>query len=307
MNHRNNFHDIYLENYYSPFPREKSNREALKYSYAKKLKNNKTIIDIPPSVTLSYMNKNPLYFDIKKHNNRVSAARRPKTAKQKFCKSSTNFYTNKNKNTIINNCLIYDNKKLEQILNNTKNKFIAPRNKLNKGCELVPGLIYKPMNPRPTLTPEEALRIINKINFPSPPLNGKAAFQGGGRAEAGTKGNVSGKHGVEAFHLAAALDGFAADAEDISCPGLFRGILFLQTKLTKLVVVQREDLYLGRAVYLDCGHDSAVYCAGEHISAVIVCVLAYEVDAACRCIKDTFLSEEGLEFFLDFLFHIIDY
>ena len=172
MNHRNNFHDIYLENYYSPFPREKSNREALKYSYAKKLKNNKTIIDIPPSVTLSYMNKNPLYFDIKKHNNRVSAARRPKTAKQKFCKSSTNFYTNKNKNTIINNCLIYDNKKLEQILNNTKNKFIAPRNKLNKGCELVPGLIYKPMNPRPTLTPEEALRIINKINFPSPPLNG---------------------------------------------------------------------------------------------------------------------------------------
>ena len=33
------------------------------------------------------------------------------------------------------------------------------------------GLIYKPMNPRPILTPDEALRIINKINFPSPPEN----------------------------------------------------------------------------------------------------------------------------------------
>jgi len=27
------------------------------------------------------------------------------------------------------------------------------------------GLIYKPMNPRPQLTPDEALRILNKINF----------------------------------------------------------------------------------------------------------------------------------------------
>ena len=171
MNYRNNFHEIYLENYYSPFPREKSNREALKYSYAKKIKNNKTIIDIPPSVTLSYMNKNPLYFDIKKYNNRISAARRPKTSKQRLSKSSTNFFSHKNNNNIINNCTIYDNKKLEEILNNTKNKFIAPRNKLNKGCELVQGLIYKPMNPRPHLTPEEALKIINKINFPSPPKN----------------------------------------------------------------------------------------------------------------------------------------
>ena len=171
MKYNNNYKDIYLENYYSPFPREKSNREALKYSYAKKLKNNKTIIDIPPSVTLSYMSKNPLYFDIKNHNNRISNARRPKTSNQRMNKSSTNFYQNKNNNNIINNCTIYDNKKLEEILNTTKNKFIAPRKRLNKGCENVTGLIYRPMNPRPSLTPEEALRILNKINFPSPPQN----------------------------------------------------------------------------------------------------------------------------------------
>ena len=169
MNRNNNFHDIYLENYYSPFPREKSNKEALKYSYAKKIKNNKTIIDIPPSVTLSYMNKNPLYFDIKKHNNRMNEGRRPKTCNRRMNKSSTNFYKNNNTNAI-NHC-IYDNKKLEEILNSTKNKFTAPRYKLNNQCELMQGLIYKPMNPRPQLTPDEALRILNKINFPEPPKN----------------------------------------------------------------------------------------------------------------------------------------
>lgn len=165
MKGRNTYHDIYLDNYYSPFPREKSNREALKYSYAKKLKNNKTIIDIPPSVTLSYMSKNPLYFDIKKHNNRISKAVRPKSSNPKYNK----LYNNNNH--IYSCCTIYDNKKLEDILNSTKEKFIAPRKKLNKGCEVMQGLIYKPMNPRPILTPDEALRIINKINFPSPPEN----------------------------------------------------------------------------------------------------------------------------------------
>ena len=97
MNKHLTYHDIYLDNYYSPFPREKSNKEVLKYSSAKKLKNNKTIIDIPPSVTASYMQKNPFYFDLKKHSARISQSRRPKTSNKKLSKSSTNFYT-KNKN-----------------------------------------------------------------------------------------------------------------------------------------------------------------------------------------------------------------
>ena len=175
MKQINKYRDIYLDNYYSPFPREKSNREALRYSYAKKLKNNKTIIDIPPSVTLSYMSKNPLYFDLKKHKNQMIKARRPKTSNQRLNKSSTNIYNNNNYNNckkyIYNNYTIYDNKKLEEILNNTKDKFTATRNKLKKGCESVNGLIYKPMNPRPHLTPDEALKILYKIKFPSPPQN----------------------------------------------------------------------------------------------------------------------------------------
>ena len=66
MKKNNNFRDIYVTNYYSSFPRQKSNKQVLKYSQVKKLKDNKAIIDIPPSVTFSYMQKNPLYFDIKK-------------------------------------------------------------------------------------------------------------------------------------------------------------------------------------------------------------------------------------------------
>ena len=81
MNKNYNFRDVYLDNYYSPFPRQKSNREVLNYSQTKKLSNNTAIIDIPPSVTLSYMRKNPIYFETKKYSNRVSKGKsRPKTA-----------------------------------------------------------------------------------------------------------------------------------------------------------------------------------------------------------------------------------
>ena len=39
------------DDYYSPFPREKSNREVLKQSYSKKIPDNETLIDISPNVT----------------------------------------------------------------------------------------------------------------------------------------------------------------------------------------------------------------------------------------------------------------
>jgi hypothetical protein len=84
MNKNYNFRDIYLENYYSPFPRQKSNREALKYSQTKKLTDNKAIIDIPPSVTFSYMKKNPIYFETKKYSRRISKGKRPQTTKNKI-------------------------------------------------------------------------------------------------------------------------------------------------------------------------------------------------------------------------------
>lgn len=173
MNKNYNFRDVYLDNYYSPFPRQKSNREVLNYSQTKKLPNNTAIIDIPPSVTLSYMRKNPIYFQTKKYSHRVSKGKsRPKTAinkksKNNFSKSQRNFYSNKK--NIINNCIVYDNKKLEQIFKNSNDKIITDRKTLKSGKELIPSYISRPMNPRPNLTQKEALNILNKINFPSPP------------------------------------------------------------------------------------------------------------------------------------------
>ena len=175
MNKNYNFRDIYLDNYYSPFPRQKSNKEALKYSHAKKLPGNKTIIDIPPSVTLSYMKKNPIYFDTKKYSNRIlKGKRRPKTARSKYDKNKLtkyqkNFYSKKK--NVINNCTVYENKKLEEIFSNSKNEIISERKKLSNELEKIPSYITRPMNPRPKITPNEALKILNKINFPSPPKN----------------------------------------------------------------------------------------------------------------------------------------
>lgn len=164
-------YDIYLDNYYSPFPREKSNREVLKYSYAKKLPYNETLIDIPPSVTASYMRKNPFYFDLKKHNSRFN--KRPKSSAYNTLttKQSRNAKSSKKNNYIMtrSNCTIYDSKKLENLMQNDKNKYYAPRPKLNKGCEVMKSLVFKPMCPRPELTPAEVLSVLNKIKYPEAP------------------------------------------------------------------------------------------------------------------------------------------
>ena len=175
MNKHLLYQDAYMDSYYSPLPREKSNKEVLKYSSAKKYRNNKTVLDIPPSVTASYMQKNPFYFDLKKHSNRISGPRRPKSSTNKECsKSSTNFYRNKNKKNLnpnLNYFTIYEKSKLEEIFLHDKAKYIAPRKRLNEGCEKMQGLIYKPMNPRPQLTPAEVIKILNKIDFPEVPKN----------------------------------------------------------------------------------------------------------------------------------------
>jgi len=167
-----NFRDVYLNKYSSPFPRQKSNREVLRYSSAKKLLDNKTVIDIPPSITFSYMKRNPLYFDTKKYSRRISKQNRPKTTKNRcnknnLSKSQKNFYSNKK--NLMSNCTVYDNKKLEQILNSSNDKLISKPKKLKTGYELINNYTSRPMNPRPKITPEQALRILNKINFPTPP------------------------------------------------------------------------------------------------------------------------------------------
>ena len=127
--------------YYSPFPREKSNNEVLRKSYAKKISNNKTLISIPPSVTISYMKKNPFYFDLK-------------STKKKFFQQPKN-------NKINKNFTVYEKNKLEKILDGQKNFFVE-RPKLNEGCEKVKNLRI-PITIPPQLTYKEILDIVNRI------------------------------------------------------------------------------------------------------------------------------------------------
>ena len=127
--------------YYSPFPREKSNNEVLKNSYSRQLSKNSTLINIPPAVTVSYMKKNPFYFDLKKKEKN----KRPKSSYKKTG------YT------------IYENKKLQNLLKSDK-RFLAPQNQnnLSSNCELIKIKEKRKNN----LTQDEIKKILNKISIP---------------------------------------------------------------------------------------------------------------------------------------------
>ena len=127
--------------YYSPFPREKSNNEVLKNSYSKTLSKHSQLINIPPQITITYMKKNPFYFDLKK-----SKKERPKSSYNKKLG-----YT------------IYENKKLQNLLKSDK-RFLAPQNFDNKLLENE--LIKIKKNKKNNLTQEEIKKILNKITIP---------------------------------------------------------------------------------------------------------------------------------------------
>ena len=132
---------IQNKTYYSPFPREKSNNEVLKNSYSKQLSKNSTLINIPPAVTVTYMKKNPFYFDLKKKEKN----QRPKSSYKKTG------YT------------IYENKKLQNLLKSDK-RFLAPQNQnnLSSNCELIKIKEKRKNN----LTQDEIKKILNKISIP---------------------------------------------------------------------------------------------------------------------------------------------
>lgn len=90
--------------YYSPFPREKSNNEALKKSYTICNERNQTFIEIPATVTASYMQRNPFYFDLEK----TKKAKSERQSKAIHSQSDTRKYT------------LFANKRLDKILNSSK-------------------------------------------------------------------------------------------------------------------------------------------------------------------------------------------
>lgn len=153
--------------YQSPFPRKENNDNVLRMSrpvLIEKDKENKKVVhlEIPPSLTKSYMNKNPFYFDIKKCKERKSDLKRPK--------SSLSYSTNnlKIKKSILSprytHCVIAQDK-LEYLLNNDKN-LLMHKPVLVPGTETIEG--KKKFNNRTKCDKESlsAKRIIEKILNP---------------------------------------------------------------------------------------------------------------------------------------------
>lgn len=150
--------------YYSPFPREKTNNQVLKQSYAYCPDGKNKYIDIPPTVTASYMKKNPFYFDLK-HQGKVKTKNRPQTAK---AKAPTNGPYKKNGT-------VFDTNTLNKLLNTNNKKYIEPKPLLNPGCEKI-------MNAKPSpvklhdlkdITPAEAIKVLNKLKMPNFQTYGK--------------------------------------------------------------------------------------------------------------------------------------
>ena len=134
---------------------------------------------------------------------------------------------------------------------------------------------------------------------------GENAFQRCRGAEAGAQGNVARKDGVEAVHLAAALEDFAADAEDVPGPLLGRDVVIGEAELHIFIDVDGENLHDILAVGFDGRHDAKIDGSGEHVTAIVVRMFANEVDSAGRRIQLGSFTKERLELFKDFFFHII--
>ncbi len=121
----------------------------------------------------------------------------------------------------------------------------------------------------------------------------KAALQSSRRRQAGTQRHIAGEHGVEALHLAAALDDLAAHAEHVARPLLLGSVLLVQTEFSRRVKVDRIQLHAVCAVGAYLGHDSLVNGAREYESTVVIGVLADEIETS-RSHKESALSAEML-------------
>lgn len=156
--------------FYSPFPREKSNKEVLRYSKAQKIPNtNKAILDIPPSVTMSYMLKNPYYFDLQKHIQLKGNKQLAKSKNNAINKSKTYTKIKKRPASSLKSYTIYDANKLNTILNtlNKKTNLKKVENykpKLEPGCEKIEQ--RKKKNNNIKLSNKDILNILNKIQIP---------------------------------------------------------------------------------------------------------------------------------------------
>ena len=131
----------------------------------------------------------------------------------------------------------------------------------------------------------------------------EAGFEGSRRAEASAEGHIACENGVETFNLAAALEDFAANTEDVAGPRSFGSVGFIETEFCVIVDIDRIDAYFVSSVRTDFGCDYFVDGAGEYEAAVVVSMFADEIDASGRCVDAAMASETIFKgrvyFFLD--------
>ena len=133
----------------------------------------------------------------------------------------------------------------------------------------------------------------------------EGALKGGRRREACAERHVAGKNGIEAFNLAATLDGFAAHAEDVASPESFRLVRLFKSEFGIFVEVQGVSPDLIGSVRLDFSHYALVDGSREDVASVVVGVLADEVDTSGGSIDRCALPEERDKFFVNSVLHFI--
>jgi len=111
---------------------------------------------------------------------------------------------------------------------------------------------------------------------------------------------------TEAFRFAAALDYFAAYAEDIAGPRLLGSVGFVEAEFGVVVDVDRVYAHFFGAVCAYFCHNYLVDSAGEHEAAVIVGVFADEIDASGRRVYGAVAAEAALEYAVDVLLELHD-
>ena len=131
----------------------------------------------------------------------------------------------------------------------------------------------------------------------------EAALQCSRRTEARTIGHIARKCGIEAFHMAAALEHLAAYAEYIASPLRLRQVFLTKPELAvRIVIVDTDKAHTVAAVGLYFGHNHLIDGSGEYEAPVVVGVLAYKVDTSGRGIELAVAAETLLKGGVDFFF-----
>ena len=109
---------------------------------------------------------------------------------------------------------------------------------------------------------------------------GVCTFQCGRGRHPGSQWHIAGKRRIESLDSTPALDNLAAYSEDITCPTCLRCVFFAEAELYIIVQVDGESANFVRPVRFDFGYHAFINGTGENETAIVVGVLANEVDAS---------------------------